>query len=108
MKKEKQKLQQKCSYNRKETEKSVNRINSIRDEVEEEKIELDLKRKELEIKEKELKHFEQMLESDTIQTFRDGKYLDHIRLTIMELLSMNVSINKVNDCYICCFKTSCK
>ena len=97
LKKEKQKLQQKCSYNRKETEKSVNRINSIRDEVEEEKIELDLKRKELEIKEKELKYFEQMLESDTIQTFRDGKYLDHIRLTIMELLSMNVSINKVND-----------
>ena len=38
LKKEKQKFQQRCSYNRKETEKSFNRINSIRGEVEEEKI----------------------------------------------------------------------
>ena len=31
-----------------------------------------------------------------IQTFADGKYSDDVRLTIMELLSMNVSLSKVN------------
>ena len=38
-----------------------------------------------------------MYEDDTISTFENGEYLDYVRVTIMELLSMNVSLNKVNE-----------
>ena len=65
-------------------------IVNIGDEKSEPKIELDLK-------EKELSYLETVLNDEKIQTFEDGKYLDHVRLTVMELLSMNVSVNKVND-----------
>ena len=53
--------------------------------------------KELELKEKELEYIESVLEDQSIITFSDGKYTDDVRQTIMELLSMNVSVNKVND-----------
>ena len=32
-----------------------------------------------------------------IKTFAGSKYEDYVRQTIMELLAMNVSVNKVND-----------
>ena len=52
---------------------------------------------ELEIKEKELDYLQAILEDETIQTFHQGKYNDEIRLCSIKLLSMNVSINKVNE-----------
>lgn len=34
---------------------------------------------------------------DEIVTFENGRYCDEVRETIMELLSLNVSMNKVNE-----------
>ena len=65
--------------------------------IEDQKLQLDLERKDLELRQKELEYLAAVYEDDTISTFEDGKYLDYVRVTIMELLSMNVSLNKVNE-----------
>ena len=46
---------------------------------------------------KELERLMDLMESDTIQTFADGRYFDTVRLTIMDLLSCNVSLSKVDE-----------
>ena len=45
----------------------------------------------------ELEKLVALLQNDTVVTFADGRYTDEIREVIMELVSLNVSINKVND-----------
>ena len=97
LKTEKIALQKKVSSEKKKVADAKELVNNIKLSVENDKREVDLKQKEVQIKEKELEYLESLLTDDKIQTFHDGKYMDHIRLTIMELLSMNVSINKVND-----------
>ena len=53
---------------------------------------------------KELEQLECWLEDDTISTFEDGKYDKEIRQVILELLAMNVAMNKVNDVIPTVFK----
>jgi len=45
----------------------------------------------------ELNQLIDILNDDEIVTFENGRYCDEVRETIMELLSLNVSMNKVND-----------
>ena len=97
LKTEKAKLQRKIHNQNKSMTKSKESFEKLRENIEDEKSELKLRQKELDLKEKELSYLETVLNDEKIQTFEDGKYLDHVRLTVMELLSMNVSVNKVND-----------
>lgn len=46
---------------------------------------------------KDLQELICLLQDKEVATFQDGRYCDDIRETIMELLNMNVSMNKVND-----------
>ena len=100
LKLEKKHLQQNLRYHKKSKAKSDS-VKSMKDVIEEEKHQMTLRNKELDVKAKELEVLEPMLSSETIQTFSDGKYYDFVRQTIMELLSMNVSVNKVNDVIEC-------
>ena len=52
---------------------------------------------ELKEKNKELEQLTCLLEDETITTFENGKYVDEVREVIMDLLAMNVSMNKVNE-----------
>ncbi|XP_047136822.1 centromere-associated protein E-like [Hydra vulgaris] len=45
----------------------------------------------------ELQKLVSLLDDDEVITFEDGRYSDDIRETIMKLLSMNVSMNSVNE-----------
>ena len=76
----------------------------MKDEIEEEKLELSLRKNEIELKERELEVYDAIMNDDIIKTFHDGKYEDYFRQTIMELLSMNVSVNKVNEVITCVLK----
>ena len=100
LKLEKKHLQQNLSYHKKSKAKSDS-VKSMKDVIEEEKHQMTLRNKELDVKAKELEVLEAMLSSETIQTFANGKYYDFVKQTIMELLSMNVSVNKVNDVIEC-------
>ncbi len=97
---EKKHLQQNLSYYKKSKAKSGS-VKAMKDVIEEEKHQMTLRNKELDVKAKELEVLEAMLSGETIQTFANGKYYDFVRQTIMELLSMNVSVNKVNDVIEC-------
>ena len=44
----------------------------------------------------ELETLVSLLQDEEIETFQDGRYTDVVRETIMELLSLNVSMSKVN------------
>ncbi|XP_077987620.1 uncharacterized protein LOC144442217 [Glandiceps talaboti] len=44
----------------------------------------------------ELQHLVDLLENDEIETFYEGKYRDEVREVVMDLLSLNVSMNSVN------------
>ncbi|XP_072051465.1 uncharacterized protein [Amphiura filiformis] len=55
------------------------------------------KMKVLDERNKELEQLFVLLESEEIETFHDGKYDDEVREVIMDLLCMNVGMNKVND-----------
>ena len=90
-------FQKKISEQKRKISHSSHIIESFHDQMQEERDEMDLRKKEIEIKEKEIEYLQIMLNDDEIKTFENGKYTDNIRLTIMELLSMNVSFNKVND-----------
>ena len=46
---------------------------------------------------KELQELLCLLQDEELIVFQNGRYCDDIRETIMELLNMNVSMNKVND-----------
>ena len=45
----------------------------------------------------ELEKLVEILQDDEVITFADGRFTNEIREVIMELVSLNVSINKVND-----------
>ena len=94
LKLEKQNLHKKLWY---ENKKLEDNRQSLVDEIDKERLEIEVKKNELEIKEKEFDYLQSKLEGETIQTFHEGKYNDEICLCIIELLSMNVSINKVNE-----------
>ena len=94
LKLEKQNLQKKLWY---ENKKLKDNRKSLVDEIDKERLEVEVKKNELEIKEKELDYLHSTLEDETIQTFHEGKCSDEIPLCIIELLSMNISINKVNE-----------
>ena len=76
----------------------------MKDRIETEKAEIDLKFNDLRLREKELEALDVFLNDKEIKKFADGKYMDFVRQTIMELLSMNVSVNKVNDVITCVLK----
>ena len=97
LKKEKQNLQSRLWYYQGRVNDIQVSLSTTRNDLEQEHLQLHLDRNKLELKEKELDYLQTMLEDDVIKNFEDGKYLDHIRSAIMELLSMNVSVNKVND-----------
>ena len=97
LKKEKQLLQQRLSYYKSQSEGYHETTDVLKTDIEREKLELSLKKSEIDLKEKELEALNAMLNDDVIKTFADGKYEDYVRQTIMELLSMNVSVNKVNE-----------
>ena len=45
----------------------------------------------------QLQQFINLMEDNEIITFKEGKYTNEIQEVIMELLALNVSMNKVND-----------
>ena len=97
IKTEKANLQSLLYYYKTKDTKKENNIEIMKQQIEQEKLELSVKNKDLELKAKELEVIDALLNHDTIKTFANGKYEDFVRMTIMELLSMNVSVNKVND-----------
>ena len=76
----------------------------MKDEIEKEKLELSLRKNEIELKERELEVYDAIMNDDIIKTFHDYKYKIYIRQNIMELLFMNVSVNKVNEGTTCVLK----
>ena len=64
----------------------VNEVNHLTKEVD-----------ELRGENKDLNGLIALLQDDEIVTFQDGKYCNDVREVIMELLSLNVSMGKVND-----------
>ena len=97
LKEEKARLRQKIYNQNKALKREAESFEKLKAEVAQEQNEIELKVKEIKIKQKELDYLQTVLDSQQIQTFHDGKYNDNIRLCIMELLSMNVSVNKVNE-----------
>ena len=69
----------------------------MKNSLENEKIESELQNKTLDLKAVKPEYLEAIYSDEKIQTMTDGKYQAHIRSAIIELLSMNVSLNKVND-----------
>ena len=96
LKLEKQRLQEQSRYFRTQCDKTNTALKKIKINLKKEKVDLELKENDLKLREKELDYLEAIY-NDMIQTFQDGKYTDDVRLCIMELLSMNVSLNKVNE-----------
>ncbi|XP_077869048.1 uncharacterized protein LOC144360010 [Saccoglossus kowalevskii] len=52
---------------------------------------------ELEKDNAEMQKLAEILESEEIETFCEGKYRDEVREVVMDMLSMNVSMNAVNN-----------
>ena len=67
------------------------------EQIEEEKADLSLKSKILDEKAKEIEVLNALFNDYVIKTFAGGKYEDYVCQTVVELLAMNVSVNKVND-----------
>ena len=86
----KRKFYKQAWYQKKERERrksgTSEEIESLRERV-----------KFLERRAKELQELIDLMEDDSIMTFEDGRYNDSIRQTVMELLSQNVSMNKVSS-----------
>lgn len=59
-------------------------------------IEMEDTLKQLEKEKQELTELKMLMNEDVITTFQDGKYTNEIREVIMELLSMNVSMRKID------------
>lgn len=87
------KLQFKLSYLKRkfDSQKTKN------DEMQNEMQVLEQKTSLLLLEKAELNQLIDILNDDEIVTFENGRYYDEVRETIMELLSLNVSMNKVND-----------
>ena len=92
---QKRQLQYKTSYlKRKVQQNSAQNTESVHLE---EITQLQEKIKNLNRENRELQQLVSLLQDDEIITFQNGRYCDDIRETIMELLNLNVSMNKVND-----------
>ena len=87
------KLQFKLSYMKRKNNSQDRKTESLQQEMDD----LEHKCKLLEREKNELNQFIDLLNDDEIVTFENGKYCDELRETIMELLSLNVSMNKVNE-----------
>jgi transcriptional regulator NrdR family protein len=67
------------------------------DEMQNEMQVLEQKTSLLLLEKTELNQLVDILNDDEIVTFENGRYCNEVRETIMELLSLNVSMNKVNE-----------
>ena len=83
-------LQFKISYLRR---KNVNNNENMRATI----TDLENRCEVLERENMELNQLIELVNDEEIVTFENGKYTDEVRETIMELLALNVSMNKVND-----------
>ena len=97
LKLEKQRLEEQSIYFLTQCDKKITALRKLKINLKKEKVDLELKENYLKLREKEQDYLEAIYNDDIIQTFQDGKYTDHVRLCIMELLSMNFSLNKVNE-----------
>ena len=101
LKTEKRKLQKKISYLRIKLEKAKRERGGGNLLLEEEYLhEIDEMKQNVNVLQNENKELEELvslLEGEEVVTFQNGKYTDEVRETVMELLSMNVSMNRVND-----------
>ena len=104
LKREKKLLQQRVSYYSHRKKEQRDSLLIMKDKIESEKAEIDLQMNDVRLREKELEALDAFLNDNEIKTFADGKYMDFVRQTIMELLAMNVSVNKVNDVITCVLK----
>ena len=57
--------------------------------------------KTLEKENNDLEKLIALLEDREVQTFQNGRYTNELREVIMELVSLNVSMNKMNDVISC-------
>ena len=53
--------------------------------------------RELAVENRQLEQLVALFQDNELVTFEGGRYTDDIREVVMELLSLNVSMNKVND-----------
>ena len=97
LKQQKTCLQKKVWHLQKSKSVQANKIVALKEHNFAGILHLEANAKELKEKNKELEQLSCLLEDDTISTFEDGKYVNEIREVIMELLTTNVSMNKVND-----------
>ena len=68
-------------------------LNLLRNEVEEFRQQI----KSLESKNRALEQLVQILKNPVVTTFQDGKYANDVRECVMALLSLNVSIDKIDQ-----------
>ena len=97
LKKEKLQLQKSLSYTKKKRSEHLDHVNTLKGENETRLIEMQNKIKELGKSNDELEKLQALMEDDLVTSFVDGRYTNTVREVIMELLSMNISMNKVND-----------
>ena len=95
LKLDKKKLQYRVSYlKRKSNEKARdNPDQSLLDQIAKYESQIN----ELEKENCYLEQLVSLLEDEEIVTFQDGRYCDEVREVIMDLLSMDVSMNQVNN-----------
>ena len=92
---DKKKLQFKISYLKRKAGKNTK--NNGDDELLKQVVDYEEQITQLENENKELEQLVDLLQDDEIVTFQEGKYCDEVREVIMELLSMDVSMNQVNN-----------
>ena len=92
---DKKKLQFKISYLKRKAGKNTK--NNGDNELLKQVVDYEEQITQLENENKELEQLVDLLQDDEIVTFQEGKYCDEVREVIMELLSMDVSMNQVNN-----------
>ena len=88
----KRKIYQKFWYQKRQRQRTTDKIKTLPH------TELDAVQERVNFLEQRVKELECLiaLDADEVKSFEDGRFTDSIRRTIMELLSCNVSMNKVN------------
>lgn len=95
---DKRSLQKKACHLKKRSERSTEKKDRLKEELESEIFDLELKVKMAQARIGDLEQLNVLLESDVVKTFEDGKYCDEVRECIMSLITEhNVSLHKVND-----------
>ena len=100
LKKEKHATQKKITHLQKKLNSHKNDLDTV-NMYEKEMEELDNSVSILEKENKDLQKFIAILEDPEIITFENGRYNNEVREVIMELLSLNVSMSRVNDVIKC-------